>query len=97
MTTESIKLVNPLSIVAGSLAFVGGLAWNDAIQAWIGEYYPVNEKKNAQAKLLYALIVTMIIVIVVLFLRYVNETAVSIGSIAIKYEKNRALSQQYSK
>ena len=48
-------------IVAG-LALVGGLAWNDAIKSFIELYFP-KAGNTVIAKLVYALFVTIIIVV----------------------------------
>ena len=90
-----VQLINPFTIIAGSLSFVAGLAWNDAIQAGIDEYYPTS-KKSLKAKFIYALIITVMIVLFALFLKYVNDQAIMLQNAAIQFKKTRALSKQYS-
>jgi Trk-type K+ transport system membrane component len=90
--------INPFVVIGGSLSFVVGLAWNDAIQAGIDEYYPLGEKKDTlKAKLLYALIVTIVIVLFALFLDYLNQQSIAAQNAALAYEQARSLSQQYAK
>lgn len=52
-------------IIIGALTLVAGLAWNDAFQDTINNYFPDNKKNNYKYKLLYALILTIIIVIII--------------------------------
>jgi uncharacterized BrkB/YihY/UPF0761 family membrane protein len=97
---SGVQLINPFVIIGGSLTFVAGLAWNNAIQAGIDEYYPItnagNSKKNLQARFLYAVIITIIIVIFALFLKYANDQAILLKTAAVQFEQNRSLSKQYS-
>jgi hypothetical protein len=95
--------INPFAVVIGSLSFVGGLAWNDAIQAGIKQYYPVTKDpsskdvmKNVRAKFAYALIVTIIIVLIAAFLKYANDATVQLANEAEKYEKVQSISKQYA-
>ena len=63
--------INPLIIIAGSLAFIAGLAWNSAIQATIDKYY--SDDHTLKSKYVYAIIVTVIIVVASLGLMYLNR------------------------
>lgn len=63
--------VNPFIIIAGSLAFIAGLAWNSAIQATIDKYY--KDDNTLRSKYIYAAIVTVIIVLLSLGLMYLNS------------------------
>jgi uncharacterized BrkB/YihY/UPF0761 family membrane protein len=75
-TSNPVQPVNPIAIVAGSLTVVAGLAWNTAILSIINEYYgDQNEKDSVQAKVVYALVVTLFIVIAVFVLSYINQQA----------------------
>ena len=94
---DTVQAINPLSIVAGSLAFVGGLAWNDAIQGAIDARFPVEGKKSIRAKFIYALIITIIIVLLALFIKYVNDAAAALKNKVVSFEKTRELSQQYAR
>lgn len=52
-----------LTYVIASLGLVGGLAWNEAIKALIEYFFPLSQN-TIFAKLIYAVIITLIIVIV---------------------------------
>jgi len=56
-----------LGYITAALGLVAGLAWNEAIKALIQTFIPVNGN-DLFAKLLYAVIVTIIIVIVSMYL-----------------------------
>jgi hypothetical protein len=59
--------------VAGALGLVAGLAWNDAIKAGIEYLFPLGED-TLLAKLLYAAVVTVLIIIATTYLtRFVRE------------------------
>ncbi len=55
------------TIIIGSLSLIAGLAWNDAFKALIDQYIPekYKNKTNAWFKMLYAFILTVIIIIVI--------------------------------
>jgi hypothetical protein len=72
-----LKLVNPFTVLAGSLTFVAGLAWNEAVQSGINEYYP--DRNAFRAKLVYAVVVTLLITMIVMLLKYANDTATEIA------------------
>lgn len=57
-------------LIIGALTLVAGLAWNDAISGIINYYLPQNKEANVWYKLLYAFILTIIIV----FLIYLTVT-----------------------
>lgn len=56
-----------LTYIIASLGLVAGLAWNEAIKALIEYFFPTSQN-TLQAKFLYALGVTMLIVIVSYYL-----------------------------
>lgn len=61
------------TIIIGSLTLIAGLAWNEAFTALINQYVPEKYKngKNAWFKILYAFILTLIIIIAItLILRF---------------------------
>jgi len=59
--------------ILAAFGFVAGLAWNDAIKAFIEEFFPV-DKGNLTAKFVYALGVTIVLVIVTIYLaRIIRE------------------------
>lgn len=96
MSTKNVDLINPFVIVAGSLSFVAGLAWNEAIQSSISDYYPAETKKNTSAKFMYALLVTVIIIIMAIFIKYLNDATTQIRVVVSDIEKNKKLSNIYS-
>ncbi|MBI2133197.1 hypothetical protein HYU11_00795 [Candidatus Woesearchaeota archaeon] len=58
--------MNALAISAFGL--IAALAWNSAIQALFDKYFPIEKGEGIIAKLLYALFVTITVVIVTLWL-----------------------------
>ncbi|MFH1308695.1 MAG: DUF5654 family protein [Patescibacteria group bacterium] len=56
-----------LGYITAALGLVAGLAWNEAIKALIEEFIPLGGS-DLVAKLIYAFIVTIIIVIVSMYL-----------------------------
>jgi len=55
------------AIIVGSLTLTASLAWNDSFKALIDQYVPDQYKngKNAWFKMLYAFILTLVIVLVI--------------------------------
>ena len=53
-------------IVAG-FSVVAGFAWNDAIKAFIEEYFPLS-RDTMKAKFVYAALITILIVIISVYL-----------------------------
>ncbi len=51
-----------LTYILGALGLVAALAWNDAIKGLIEYFYP-QENNTVTAKLLYAFIVTVVVVL----------------------------------
>jgi hypothetical protein len=70
----------PLVILASSMAYIAGLAWNEAIKQSIDSVYPYDRAKNAQAQILYAVIVTIIIILVAYLINYANQQAPKVAS-----------------
>lgn len=89
-----LKLVNPFSVLAGSLTFVAGLAWNEAVQSGINEYYP--EHTAFRAKLVYAIMVTLIITLIVVFLKYANDKTAEIAKNISDINRTKQVVRQYS-
>lgn len=56
-----------LGYILGALSFVAGLAWNDAIKSVIEYVFPLN-KDSMWIKLVYAVILTVIIILVTISL-----------------------------
>ncbi len=54
-----------IGYVLAGFGFVAGLAWNEAIKAIIDTFFPANaNQNNIVAKLSYACIITIIVVII---------------------------------
>jgi hypothetical protein len=58
--------------ILAALGFVVGLAWNDAIRALIDDLFPL-DKNGLVAKFIYALIVTVVIVVATILLTQKTE------------------------
>ena len=59
--------------ILAAFSFVAGLAWNDAIKSFIDQFFPAN-KNGVFIKLVYAVIITIIIVLVtVLLVRFTQK------------------------
>lgn len=56
-----------IGYIVAALGLVAGLAWNDAIKSVIEFFYPLNEN-TLWAKMVYAVLITGIIVLVSYFL-----------------------------
>lgn len=61
-----------MGYVLAALGFVVGLAWNDAIKALIDNLFPL-DKNGIWAKFVYALLVTVIIVVATIILTRKTE------------------------
>lgn len=55
--------------IASGLGFVAGLAWNEAIKTLIDSLFPAFSSNAIIAKFLYALFVTLILVLILRYLR----------------------------
>lgn len=53
--------------IVASFGLVAGLAWNEAIKAFIESFFPM-QKDTIKAKFIYALIITIILVFVSVYL-----------------------------
>jgi uncharacterized BrkB/YihY/UPF0761 family membrane protein len=93
--SKNVDIINPFAIISGSLSFVAGLAWNEAIQSSISEYYPADVKKSVIAKYTYALIITIIILLLIFIIKNLNDAAVVIKSAVTSYEENKRISNKY--
>lgn len=68
---EELKIRNQvkektIGYILAALGFVVGLAWNDAIKASIEYFFPL-DKNNIFVKLVYAFLMTIIIVFVTIY------------------------------
>lgn len=58
--------------ITAGLGLVAGLAWNDAIKSAIEYFFP-QDQNSLKAKLIYALIITLIVVILSFYLTRVAK------------------------
>ena len=74
--------VNTSSLVAGALTLTAALAWNEAAKAGIQTLYPQPTKGSFKAMLVYAVIVTLMIILVFhvikLLTKKINNTRVKL-------------------
>lgn len=54
--------------IGGGLGLVAGLAWNDAISSLIKYLFPAEQGGGIVAKFVYALIITIFVVLVMVYL-----------------------------
>lgn len=73
MLEEAKKAIRSrtLGYIAGGLGLVAGLAWNDAIRSLIDQLLP-NNSGYIFAKLLYALVVTVVVAILLSYIERVS-------------------------
>ncbi|MDA1038256.1 MAG: DUF5654 family protein [bacterium] len=68
-----------VTYMGAAFGFVAGLAWNDAVKALIDTLFPLS-KDGLIAKFIYAILVTVVVVVVTIYLqrilrkRVVSET-----------------------
>jgi uncharacterized membrane protein YidH (DUF202 family) len=62
-----------LNLATSSLGLVAALAWNDAVQAIFKEYFPTSS--GVIAKIVYALVISTLIVIITLNLTKLSKLA----------------------
>jgi len=62
-----------LNLATSSLGLVAALAWNDAVQAIFKEYFPTGS--GVAAKIVYALVVSVLIVIITINLTKLSRIA----------------------
>ncbi len=68
-----------MGYILAALGFVVALAWNDAIKSLIENIFPL-DKNNLSAKFIYALIVTVAIVVATILLtKKTEEQKVEVG------------------
>ncbi|XWV25381.1 hypothetical protein QJ856_gp0383 [Tupanvirus deep ocean] len=73
MQNSNAIAISPIVLIGGALTFVGGLAWNDAFKTLIDSYYPDKSKNTVFAKFLYAIVVTIVIIIISFSIYMVNN------------------------
>lgn len=85
MTTPNIarpvgivnNTLDPILIIQGACAIIASLAWSDAIRSTIDKYYVRDSTSSLYAKYTFAIVVTIILIIAMMFIMYVNSHAQS--------------------
>lgn len=72
MSSTTLLTLSPFLILGAALSYVVGTAWNDAVQSGITKYYP-NKNENFGAKVVYAIGITIIMIILVAILNVVYQ------------------------
>jgi uncharacterized BrkB/YihY/UPF0761 family membrane protein len=72
--------ISPSVLIGGSLSLVAGLAWNDAFSETIKYYYPLESRSSIRARFIYAVIITITIVMI----GYILMTIQYAGSILLQ-------------
>lgn len=54
--------------IVGAFGLVAGLAWNDAIKAFIEYYFPIQSGGTLIPKLMYAIAITAVVVVISTYL-----------------------------
>jgi len=57
-----------MTYIAGGLGIVVGLAWNEAIKSLIDYFYPATGANSISAKFIYAIIITIVVVLVTMYI-----------------------------
>lgn len=65
-TTAEVKN-QAMGYIAGAFGLVAGLAWNDAIKSMIEFFFPFS-KSSVTIKFLYAIVITVVVVILTRYL-----------------------------
>ena len=67
--------INYTTLLTGALGFTVALAWNDAINRTIRSIYPPSkdEKQNTKVTIAYALIITLMVVIIVALINHTRK------------------------
>ncbi len=65
--------LSPYLIIGAALTLTVSLAWNDAIQSIINSYYPTSDLNSIKAKLIYAVVLTIIILVTIAILNCVYQ------------------------
>ena len=69
-TTSPYAAINPIILISSALALVAGLAWNEAIQTGIEEFGPQDTGTQFKAKLIYAIVITVIVIGIVYLMEF---------------------------
>ncbi len=59
-----------LGYIVAAFGLIAGLAWNDAVKALIDHFFPASGANTILAKFIYALIVTIFVVVVTVYITH---------------------------
>ena len=74
---------NPTILIVGSLSLVAGLAWNEAFSETIKYYYPLETKSSLKARFIYAIIVTIVILLIAYLISLIQTIVAHVVEIGI--------------
>lgn len=87
VSTGSAGIVtNPFLIIGGSISFIVGLAWSDAVSSTIKYYYRLDIRKGLTAKLVYAIVVTLVMILLAMLLQYLYMKTENISAAELQNE-----------
>ena len=70
VSVRTVLADQTLAYVTAALSLIAGLAWNDAVKALIDYLFPLT-RDSVLAQFLYAILMTMVVVLLTLLLRRV--------------------------
>lgn len=62
-------------LATSALAFAVALSWNNAVETGIRNLYPPGSAKSAHATTVYAIVVTILVILVVIAINYLSRAA----------------------
>ncbi len=62
-----------IGYIVGAFGLVAGLAWNDAVKAFIEYAFPLSGGGGLAAKFVYALLITIAVVVITTYLSRLTE------------------------
>ncbi len=62
-----------IGYIVGAFGLVAGLAWNDAVKAFIEYVFPLSGGGGLAAKFVYALLITIAVVVITTYLSRLTE------------------------
>jgi hypothetical protein len=65
--------INFVPLASGALGLILALAWNDAVNKTLQSFFPPNGRAAARATLVYALVVTLLVIFVVAVINHTRR------------------------
>ena len=65
--------ISPLYLIASAFVLVAGLAWNQVIQTLLQKYGPQDPQAALKSQIIYAVVITIIFVIVIYILEHIHQ------------------------